>query len=126
MRRLGYGDDKLHLVVNRHQKSEIDLQSIADNLGVPVMAAVANDYPTVRKAIDRGQLVSDVAPRCRVVEDIMRTARVFLGAPATRERRGFLRGLFARGGDPKRSAATEKLDDEMEGGDEPERASEAV
>src|SRR5437899_2267000 len=63
MRRLGYGDDKLQLVINRHQKSEIDLQSVADTLGVPVHAAIANDYPTVSKAINRGVLLRDVAPR---------------------------------------------------------------
>ncbi|HEX8952729.1 MAG TPA: AAA family ATPase, partial [Polyangia bacterium] len=127
MRRLGYGDDKLHLMVNRHQKSEIDLQSIADNLGVPVMASVANDYQTAVKAINRGLLLRDVAPRAKVVEDITRTARIFSGATAVRERKGFLRGLFNRA-DDKRPAATadKETKDERSDGDEPERAPEAV
>jgi pilus assembly protein CpaE len=128
MRRLGYGDDKLKLVVNRHQKSEIDVQSIADNLGVPVQAAVANDYQTVVKAINRGRLVRDVSPRARVVEDLARMARLIGGAPATRERRngGFLRGLFARGAAEKRAQVEESDYESIEVRNEPERAPEAV
>ncbi len=129
MRRLGYGDDKLQLVINRHQKSEIDLQSVADTLGVPVHAAVANDFPTVSKAINRGVLLRDVAPRARVVEDVTRMARLVGGAPAsaTPEKRGFLRGLFARGADGKSATgAAADVSDEGDANDEPERAPEAV
>jgi pilus assembly protein CpaE len=120
MRRLGYGDDKVHLVVNRHQKSDIDLQSIADNLGVPVQASVANDFSTVSKAINRGMLIRELAPRARLVEDILRLARLYGVAPA-KERRGFLRGLFARGDDK-----SVIVDEAGERSDEPERAPEAV
>ena len=128
MRRLGYGDDKLQLIINRHQKSEIDLQSVADTLGVPVHAAVANDFPTVSKAINRGVLLRDVAPRARVVEDITRMARLVGGAPAAPEKRGFLRGLFARNAEGKTSEAAADVTSEDDGdaNDEPERAPEAV
>jgi pilus assembly protein CpaE len=119
MRRLGYTDEKVNLVVNRHQKSDIDLQSIADNLGVPVQASVTNDYPLVSKAINRGMLIREAAPRSRLVEDILRLARLYGVAP-TRERRGFLRGLFARG------EGKTVTDEAQETNDEPERAPEAV
>lgn len=128
MRRLGYGDDKLQLVVNRHQKSEIDLQSIADTLGIAVHAAIANDFPTVSKAINRGMLLRDVAPRARVVDDLLRMARFFSGQAApSPHKRSFLRGLFARGADAAPAARTSTTtEDEGEAHDEPERAPEAV
>jgi len=117
MRRLGYGDDKVHLVVNRFQKSDIDLQSIADNLGTPVLAAVANDYAVVSKAINRGMLIRELSPRSRLVEDILRLARRY-GGPAPAKKRGILRGLFGRN--------EQDVKDEAEDRNEPERAPEAV
>jgi pilus assembly protein CpaE len=126
MRRLGYGDDKINLVVNRHQKSEIDLQAIADNLGVAVHAVLANDYATSVKAINRGMLLQDVAPKAKLVEDVARLARLYSGAQAEPHKRagGFLRGLFARGADDKRAGA--ELKDAGDVIHEPRRAPEAV
>jgi pilus assembly protein CpaE len=125
MRRLGYGDDKINLVVNRHQKSEIDLQAIADNLGVAVHAVLANDYATAVKAINRGLLLHEVAPRAKLVEDVVRMARQISGAPAEPNKRGgFLRGLFARGADDKQ--VTTELKHVGDVIHEPRRAPEAV
>jgi pilus assembly protein CpaE len=122
MRRLGYGEDKLRLVVNRHQKSEIDLQSIADTLATPVHGAVANDFVTVSRAINRGQLLADVAPRARVAEDLMRLGQQLTGVQK-RERKGFLRGLFSSSA----TTATRESGDNSEGAShEPQRAPEAV
>jgi pilus assembly protein CpaE len=120
LRRLGC-DEKVNLIVNRHQKSEIDLQSIADNLGVPVQAAVANDYATVTKAINRGTLLRQLAPRARVTEDVARVARLLGGAAAAPPKSGgLLRSLFGRPVDGAEKRA------EGVTNDEPERAPEAV
>jgi pilus assembly protein CpaE len=125
MHRLGYGDDKISLVVNRHQKSDIDLQAVADNLGVAVHAALANDYATALKAINRGLLLRDVAPRAKLVENVARVARLLSGAPAeTQKRSGLLRGWFTRAS--AGAAAIAETKDEGEAIDEPERAPEAV
>jgi pilus assembly protein CpaE len=101
-RRLGYDESKVGLVVNRHLKSErIDLQSIADNLALPIGAAVANDYSTVSRAINRGVLLREAAPNARVTEDIYNLGRVLSGARPKRARGGFLRSLFGRDDAPE-------------------------
>ncbi len=105
-RRIGYPDDKVGLIVNRYGKGEaIDLQSIADNVGLGIGGAVQNDYPTVMGAINRGLLLRDAAPRARVTEDIQRLALTLSGSGRGQKKGGFFRGLFKKGeGDePKRT-----------------------
>jgi pilus assembly protein CpaE len=104
-RRLGYDDGKVGLVVNRHSKNEkIDLQAIADNLGLPIGAAVTNDYPTMSRAINRGLLLSEAAPNARVTEDISNLGRMLIGMKPKRARGGFFRSLFGRDEADTRSA----------------------
>ncbi len=97
-RRLSYEPDKVSVVLNRYQKSEkIDLGAIEDNLGVAVSCVVANDYPSVIKAINRGILLADAAPRAKVTEDLRKLAAHVAGErPGRRDGGGFLAGLFGR------------------------------
>jgi pilus assembly protein CpaE len=70
LRRLGAGD-KLKLVVNRFQKGlEITPAVVAETVGLPVAATVANDYPAVIKAVNHGQMLFDEAPRSPVTRGI--------------------------------------------------------
>jgi pilus assembly protein CpaE len=70
LRRLG-AEDKLKLVVNRFQKGlEITPAVVAETVGLPVAATVANDYPAVIRAVNRGQMLLDEAPRSPVTRGI--------------------------------------------------------
>lgn len=70
-KRLGYGPDKLRLVVNRfHKRSTLDRDTISDALGRGIDATVANDYPVVVRAINEGVLLAQAAPHADVTGDI--------------------------------------------------------
>ncbi len=57
--------------MNRFQKGlEITPAVVAETVGLPVAATVANDYPAVIKAVNRGQMLFDEAPRSPVTRDI--------------------------------------------------------
>lgn len=95
-RRLG-ARDKLRLVVNRCRKGvEITPAVIAENVGLPVSAMVANDYPAVIRAINRGQMLSEDSPRAQVTKDVERLVGVLGhgGAEATGEKPSLLRRFF--------------------------------
>jgi pilus assembly protein CpaE len=125
-RRLSYDMERVSLLVNRYQKSDkIDLQAIGENLGLGVMGVVANDYPTMIKAINRGALLSDVAPRAKVTDDLKRVASNLAGV-RPKERGGFLRGLFQRTGQTGKVEAIEETATKPDDENEPERAPEAV
>ena len=71
-KRLG-SEGKLKLVVNRYQKvNEINLAVIAETVGLPVAATIANDYPAVIRAVNKGVLLRDDGRRSPVARDIER------------------------------------------------------
>jgi pilus assembly protein CpaE len=92
--RLGYGDDKVKLVVNRYQRrGTLSLAEMTDALRAPIAATVANDFPTVLNAINSGRLLVDTAPRARVTRDLQDLAALLDPAlPAQK------RGFFSKGG----------------------------
>lgn len=93
-RRLGYGPDKVKVVVNRYLKrNKLGLDTIADALGVPVTATIDNDFPTVHQAIEEGKLLIDTAPRTRVTRDLQSLAKLLETTEHAPRR-----SLFARGG----------------------------
>jgi pilus assembly protein CpaE len=96
--RLGYQDKKIHLVVSRYEKglNKLDIPTIAETLGRPVAARVSNDGATVMSGINRGALLTEIAPRGRVTEDIGELVTVALGKNVGRPQQGGLRALFAK------------------------------
>lgn len=96
-RRLG-AREKLRLVVNRFRKEvEITPAVIAENVGLPVSATVANDYPAVIRAINRGQMLSEDSPRSHVTKDVEQLVGVLgHGAAAAQagEKPSLLRRFF--------------------------------
>ncbi len=98
-RRLGYEGDRVMLILNRYQKgSKITSEVIADALGVVPSHLLANDFPAVIGAINRGHLLSEVAPRSKLTRDIEALAPRLLGEEAvggTPLGGGFLSRLFA-------------------------------
>lgn len=97
-RRLRYDGAKLHLVVNRFQRGvKVTADVIAESLDLPVAATLENDFPALIRAINRGMLMSDVAPRSQLTRDLERLSGLVGAAPATAPARGgFFRGLFER------------------------------
>ncbi|WP_243337471.1 AAA family ATPase [Anaeromyxobacter soli] len=70
-RKLGYDDAKLLLVVNRYQaRSNVTREVIADTVGLPVTATVANDFALLAKAVGRGATLAEVGPRAPITRDV--------------------------------------------------------
>jgi pilus assembly protein CpaE len=100
-RRLGYGDTKVQLVLNRFQKdSKITPEVIADTVGLPVTHTLSNDFASAIESINRGLLLYDVAPRSRLTKDIEALAPLLAGAPLMGQRRsGFFSKLLSKKAD---------------------------
>jgi pilus assembly protein CpaE len=97
LRRLGSAN-KLKLVVNRFQKGlEITPTVVAETVGFPVAATIPNDYAAVIRAVNRGQLLLDEAPRSPVTKGVEQLIGV-LGhtrdEEAARERPSLLKRFF--------------------------------
>ncbi len=70
LRRLGH-EPKLKLVVNRFQRQlDITKEVIRETVGIPVSATVANDYPAVIRAINKGVLLAIEGKASAVAHDV--------------------------------------------------------
>jgi pilus assembly protein CpaE len=100
-RRLGYGDAKVQLVLNRFQKdSKITPEVITETVGLPVAHTLSNDFAAAIESINRGLLLYDLAPRSKLTRDIELLAPLLAGRKRDGERRpGFLRGLLSKKGE---------------------------
>jgi pilus assembly protein CpaE len=105
-RRLGFGDDRLALVVNRHRRrAPLGPAAIADAVGLPVFATIASDFPRVESALHGGVPVDQHAPHAQVTRDLeslamrLHAPRELLRAETVTlaPRRSLLGRLFGRG-----------------------------
>lgn len=63
--------DRIKLVVNRWYKGAyVSLDDIAENLGIPVAATVADDPRTVEMAVNEGKLIRDANKKSDTARDI--------------------------------------------------------
>ncbi len=93
-KRLGYADRKIKLLLNRYRRTNrLTVDAIADALGREVDATVANDYPSVIKAINQGELLVHLSSRSRVANDIKNLVTFFLEGTAVKRH-----SLFPRWG----------------------------
>lgn len=97
--RLGIFDDRVQLVLSRYlPNDEISKESIEGILNCPIFYAVPNDYPTVLSSINRGKLLSEVAPEKEVTAAFRRMAELLTGPGVPRveqkRKRGFLERVF--------------------------------
>ena len=75
LRQLGYPDDRIKVVVNRFQAGgAVDERGVGQALGHAVDATVSNDFTTVIRAINGGQLLISEAPEAAVTRDVQRLA----------------------------------------------------
>jgi pilus assembly protein CpaE len=98
LRRLGYDDARMRLVVNRYSRSaDVKSQLVADTVGLPVAATVASDYPALIRAINRGSLLVEEAPRSHLAKDIEALASLVRSPqPGASGKRSLLRRFFGQ------------------------------
>jgi len=99
--RIGLRDDRIRLVLSRYlPNDEIPKESIEGIMNTPVFFSVPNDYPTVISSINRGKLLSEIAPGKEVTESFDQLAELLEGgtpkAAAPGKKMGFLEGIFRR------------------------------
>ena len=81
---LGYGSDKVKLVINRYKPSrQMDRNSISTALGRHVDGTIRNHYSSVMDSINRGTVLVAEHPRTKVAKDIRRLAELVVD-PTTR------------------------------------------
>jgi pilus assembly protein CpaE len=101
--RLGLRDERVRLVLNRYlPDEEISKERIEGILDCPVSFIIPNDYPTVISAINRGKLLSEVAPDKEVSKSFDRLAELVEGPGLRRKvperKKGILESIFPRKG----------------------------
>lgn len=94
--KLGLDPSKLSAVVNRFATSDITPELISEHIGCGTAALVSNDYPTMVRAINRGLLLLECAPRTEIAEDVRGLVAWALGAPKAPVHHGFFHALFHR------------------------------
>ena len=98
--RIGLRDDRVRLLLSRYlPNDEIPKESIEGIMNTPVFFSVPNDYPTVISSINRGKLLSEVAPEKEVTTSFDRMAELLEGTgqkKAVPERKKGILGAFFR------------------------------
>ncbi len=94
-RQLDYDLDRVLVVVNRyHRSSPITREVIEETVGLPVAALVGNDFQALSRAVNRGVLLWDEAPRSVVARDVEALAKILGPAAPPASRGSFLQKLF--------------------------------
>jgi pilus assembly protein CpaE len=101
--RLGLRDERIRLVLSRYlPNDEIPKESIEGIMNTPVFFSVPNDYPTVISSINRGKLLSEVAPDKEVASSFDRMAEMLEGSGPRKagpeKKKGLLESIFGKRG----------------------------
>jgi len=101
--RIGLRDERVRLLLSRYlPNDEIPKESIEGIMNTPVFFSIPNDYPTVISSINRGKLLSEVAPDKEVTKSFDRMAELLEGPGqkkvVTERKKGILDNLFRRRG----------------------------
>jgi pilus assembly protein CpaE len=71
---LGYGKEKIRLLVNRvDRRSVISFDDAARSLGYPVFEAIPNSYAAVSRSVDQGVPILELAmhdPACKALLEL--------------------------------------------------------
>jgi pilus assembly protein CpaE len=90
---LGYGKEKVQLIVNRHQKGEaITLEDATTSLRYPVFKTIPNSFGAVADSVNQGTPIVKLAPRDPVARALRDMADTIM--PAKKESGGWLRSLL--------------------------------
>jgi pilus assembly protein CpaE len=102
---LGVERDRIRLILNRYYKTAyVAIPDIEQNLGLKVVATVADDVRVVGQAINEGKLVRDVNRKSEVARDLSALVAVVTDEATTESPNkapekagGFFFGLFGKG-----------------------------
>jgi pilus assembly protein CpaE len=96
--RLQYDQGRIKLLLNRYLKaSKITVEVVSETLGQPLTHTICNDFLLLIDAINRGVLLTEVAPRAKITQDIEGLIPHLLPDRAPRLRRQSLLGtLFGK------------------------------
>jgi pilus assembly protein CpaE len=96
--RLQYDQNRIKLLLNRYTKaSKITIEVVGETLGQALTHTISNDFLLLIDAINRGVLLTEVAPRARITQDIEGLIPHLLPEKAPRMRRQSLLGtLFGK------------------------------
>ena len=96
-RRLGYGPDRIKILVNRyHKKAPVTLEAIHQALGQHVDAVVRNDFRLMEDALNQGVLVSELKPTAGLTRDVDGLTRMLGELPDDKRSGGLFARLFGR------------------------------
>ena len=91
-RSLGYADDKLRLLVNRYDShSFVDLKSIEEAVGLPVMHTVPRQWAAVSESISLGQPLVKTHPQNPAVDALRQVGANLLQTEAPKSKTWFSR-----------------------------------
>lgn len=96
-RRLGYGGDKLRVVVSRYDRGRrVDLDLVRETLAVDALLTVPIDAPAATRAVDRGALIVELAPHGRVAAGLRGLLPLCVSEAAGADGAAPRRGLWSR------------------------------
>ena len=94
-RSLDYPADKIHWIVNRHQKdSQFTIEDLKRTLGITRVVTLPNHYEAVAASVNQGVPVETIAPNSSIARSLRDLAEAIAPAPAGKTRSGWLSGLF--------------------------------
>ena len=95
-RRLGYGDDRVRMVVNRHQRrARIPDPLLVETAGMRISGKVGNDYHLIDRAVHAGALVADEAARSALARDFRRLVDLVVEKGTDKKPRSLFGRVFA-------------------------------
>jgi pilus assembly protein CpaE len=98
-KRLGYSLGELNLLVSRFSKrAPIPLDAIAASVQLEPRFVVEDDFKLVHKALSDGHLLTEVAPRAQVTQDLIGIVEDLFGVPCTESGKGLLGRLLGVSG----------------------------
>ncbi|SFN18738.1 pilus assembly protein CpaE [Formivibrio citricus] len=81
-RSLGYGQEKIHLIVNRYEKGgDIRLEDVEHTLGMKVAHTIPNSFKAVSASVNQGIAVMKIAPHDTVTKALEQMGKTLLEVP---------------------------------------------
>jgi pilus assembly protein CpaE len=92
---LDYAPDKIHWIVNRHQKDgQFTVDDLRRTLGIERVITLPNHYEAAAAAVNQGVPVETIAPGSTIARSLREFADTIAPAPVGAARSGWLSGLF--------------------------------
>jgi pilus assembly protein CpaE len=95
-RSLDYPPEKIHWIVNRHQKdSQLTLEDLKKTLGLLRVTSLPNQYDVVAASVNQGVPLERIAANSSIAKSLRELAlEIAPPSPSGRNRNGWFTGLF--------------------------------